>query len=156
MSGFPTRPSRLAFGPTRTDDGVVTDHVKCVAAEVFNLDHWQVAGLGVVSPRAWCLMQWDGAALQLLASGEAWDPNGAYLPVLARTGAGVYTITYAATYPNELGVAVATGLVAAMAVPQEASRTALAIPQAGGTIIDVTSFDLVPAAADAKLLVLAW
>jgi len=158
MGGFPTRPSRLAFGPTRTDDGAVVDHDKYVAAQVFNLDHWQTAGLGVVAPRAWALMSWSGSAMVIHASGEAWDPDGGAEPTPARSGAGAYTLTYDSTYPDEAGNAVATGLVAGAALVQAlgAGFVAQAVPQADGRTVDVEVRTMGGVGTDQKVLVLLW
>lgn len=42
-----------------------------------------------------------------------WGSGALYTPVLARTGAGVYTVTYSATYVNGLGVTETVNLLTA-------------------------------------------
>jgi len=111
MPGFPIRPSRASFGPTREDQYPVVDPVRFVSAATFNLEHWQTAGLGAVSPLAWVAIAIDGAdAASLGASHEAWDPAGSYVPTVTKLGVGHYRITYAATYPDELGTSIATNI----------------------------------------------
>jgi hypothetical protein len=136
----------------------VTDHERYVDAPTFNLEHWQTAGLGVMSPRAWALFEYTGGAFVLYASGEAWDPAGAIVPALARTGAGVYTMTYAATGADEAGNAVPIGLVAGMASVQVtgADHTATAVPQANGYVVDVDIKNAGGIAQDHKVLVVLW
>lgn len=156
MSGWPGRPSRAAFGPTRANDGVVTDPTKFVSAADYNLTFWQVAGISAgFAARAWALLKWDGAALTLQASGETWDPNGLVLPAVSRTGAGVYLVTYAATSPDMDGAAIATGLIAGRAAAQSlANITAVAVPRANGYEVDVQLFTAnTGAAVDATVLV---
>ena len=156
--GFPSRPSRKQFGPERIDDGLVTDHERYVDAPTFNLDHWQTAGLGAVSPRAWALFEYTGSRMVLYASGEAWDPNGEAVPALGYTSTGVYTITYPATAPDEDANMVPIALVAGIAAPQvSGAKSAFAIPRADGCTVDVTTFSGTPgSAADFKALVLLW
>lgn len=156
--GFPTRPTRNAFGPERVNDGVPPDADKYVDAETFNLEHWQTAGLGVVASRAWAVLNWTGSVLELVAAGEAWDPNGTQAnPTPARASAGVYTLTYAATYANRLGAAVAPALIAGKASVQALGGdwAAVAVPRVDGRTVDV---ELVNAGTpgDAKVLVELW
>jgi len=157
MPGFPARPTRSAFGPTRTDDGVVTDPERSVDAAAFNLSFAQIAGCGLCTPRAWAILVWDGAAIALGACAEAWDPDDAAAPALSTTGAGLYLLTYAATYLDHTGNAVATGLVAGIGAPQVlTAHKGLAVPRANGYEVDVRVYDAAEAAADASVLVVLW
>jgi hypothetical protein len=158
MSGFPTRPSRTAFGPTKlnTTAGLLHPAYHTGSTET-NLSYWQLAGCGVVTHRAWALLAWNGAVLSLSASAEAWDANGSAVPTVARTGAGVYTVTYAATYNDETGTAASTALLAAAAHPQGSASRHATCAISSGRIITVYAFDAAGSAADVdSVLVLAW
>lgn len=137
LGGFPVRPTRAAFGPTRVNEGVPVDLTKYVTAENFNLDHWQVAGCGLVVPRAWCLLSSAGA---ILAAAEAWDPDSASAPTPTKGSAGIYTLTYDATYPNKDGVQQATNLLFGLVAVQALGGdwVGVAVPQAAnGRIVDI-------------------
>jgi len=111
MAGFPTRPSRRSFGPlTLQDRTPVRQADQEVGAQAMSLTWWQLAGLGLVTYTAWVLFHWDGANVQIDASGEAWDPESQFVPSVQRTSAGIYVVTYAATYPDENGQSIATNL----------------------------------------------
>lgn len=118
MPGFPTRPSRAAFGPVYVNRSPIRQPSRDVGADALNLLAWQTAGLGVVGERAWALLNWDGTTLTLAASGECWDASGLVVPAISRISAGVYVVTYEATYPDEIGAVVSTNLVAAEAFAQ--------------------------------------
>jgi hypothetical protein len=102
-AGFPTRPSRRVFGPTMKNAGDVINAETDVGAELFNLSWWQVAGLGVAGALAFVHVSSAGA---LVSTGQAWNPNGdvSLNPAVARTGAGVYTVTFETLYDDESGV----------------------------------------------------
>jgi len=157
MSGFPARASRAAFGPTRVDDGVVTDPERCVGASDFNLTFAQVAGCNLCVPRAWALLSWDGATMTVGAAGEAWDPDDGTAPAVTSSGAGEYLLTYAATYLDHQGNTISTALVAGAAHPQTlTAHKALAVPRANGHEVDVRVFDDTETADDASVLVVLW
>ncbi len=108
--GWPTRISRSALGPQFQERTKVSDPSKEVGQAFFNLSCWQLAGAGLMVPKAWALFHWTGAAIVLDASAEAWDPESGVVPTVTRTSAGIYVVTYAATYPDENGVAQPPGL----------------------------------------------
>lgn len=101
-AGFPRRPSRATFGPTLVNQAKVRDPTKEIGSATFNLSWWQLAACSLQVPLAWVLVESDGTRL---SSGEVWNPNGsgALRPTVARTGLGVYTVTYAAQYDDESG-----------------------------------------------------
>jgi len=110
--GFPTKPSRLAFGPLGlTDRYPVRDPTKEIGFGTFKLAWWQVAGLGIVSKVAKVQLLISGAGAESLGfSAEAWDAEAGILPTLAKQATGHWRITYAATYPDETGAAITTSL----------------------------------------------
>lgn len=159
MPGFPTRPSRLAFGPLVYSNRFAPQEPnKEVDAKIFNLDYWQVAGCGVMSWRTFAAISVDGAgAVSLSASAEAWDSEAAVVPALSKEAVGHYRLTYDATYPDEVGAAIATALIdawsrvrltAAAAVFYESRCQVLASgreidvfvqPVGGGALVDPVS-----------------
>jgi len=158
MPGFPTRTTRAAFGPTKINatTGLV-DPSRYQGANEVNLDYWQTAGMSLAVCRAWALVTWDGAtAVSLTASGEAWDPKAQYVPTVARASAGVYTVTYAATYLDETDAAVSTAILAASATPQSSSARHATCTISSSRIVNVFVFDAAGSAADASFLVMAF
>lgn len=158
MAGFPTRTSRTAYGPAfRNAGNGVTNPETHAGAFLIGLLAWQTAGLSCAGSLAWALIAWDGAALTLTAASEAWDANSAALPTVARSGAGVYTVTYAATYNDETGTAVVSNLRAAVVAPQGSACRIGVGSVASGRIITARTFDAAGSAADADgALVVAW
>ena len=166
MSGFPVRPDRLAFGPKPVNRYPVRDSAKELdGPTVGDLMMWQLAGCGLMVPRAMAIIAIDAFDVATLkSSAEAWDPASAYLPTLAHPGFGTFTLTYAATYPDKDGVAQATNLVAAAAFVQNVSSPPMypfshALVSPGGLIINVLVSALGGAADDptsSDILVLAW
>mgnify|MGYP000882923434 CR=1 FL=1 len=161
MSGFPTRLTRAAFGPTKRNlsAGLISPEYYQGANEV-ELSHWQVSGMSLAIHRAWALVTWDGAdgatSVSLTASGEAWDPRAQYVPTVARTSAGVYTVTYAASYPDETATEVSTALLAASATPQSSSARHATCTISSSRIVNVFVWDAAGIAADASFLVTAF
>ena len=162
MPGFPTRPTRRAFGPTRQDDGVTSDDAKYVGAVHFNLDFWQVAGMGVVAARAACFIDLAAGTPVIAWHTEAWDPDAEdAAPTLNHPGVGEFQLVYAASYPDEKGTAVATAVKGALAIAQSLTdfRTAQKIA-ADGITVDLRLRDSAGAVHDGGaadgLLVLLW
>jgi len=101
MPGFPLTPSRDTFGPTLEEWGKVRNPKREIGQATWNLTFWQLAAISQLIPIARVeLAAADGARV---ASAEGWNPNGSVglKPACARTGTGVYTVTYAATYADE-------------------------------------------------------
>jgi hypothetical protein len=119
MSGFPIRPSRTAFGPEPKNRRPIVDPARTLDASVASLERWQVAGLGATSPLAFALCTVTGTAIALTTHGEAWNPNLALDgPTPVRVSAGVYTLTYAAQYPDKDGTLQTINIIAGVAAPQ--------------------------------------
>lgn len=158
MAGSPTRISRAALGPTKRNatTGLVHPAMYQGATEI-ELAYWTISGGSVAGNRAWALVTWDGAtSVSLTAAGESWDPNSASAPTVARSGAGVYTVTYAATYNDETGTAVSTNLLAAHVSPQSASARHATWAISSNRIVTVYMWDAAGAAADASFLLSAF
>jgi hypothetical protein len=115
MSGWPSRIIRSLLGPVLVDDYAAENPDTDIPAAAFNTAFHQLAGLNVMLPRAGVVASYSGT-LTVIYQSEAWNADGAQVhPVLARSGTGLYTLTFAATYLDELGASVATSIVFARA-----------------------------------------
>ena len=119
MSGFPTRPSASSFGSRRQDRSAPRSAIYDIGAAFVNLVRWNLAGLGQSAPRAWVYASSSGSTPTIHAQGNAW---GGAAPTPARTGTGVYTFTYAATYADDDGVLVSPNLLSAVVSPKAGSN----------------------------------
>jgi len=104
--GFPTRHSRAAFGPKFRNAKKLTNPEHDIGDAQFNRLFHQVSGMNLVSAMAYLTAHWDGAAMVLDSHAEAWNPDGSVVspydpPVLARSGAGIYSVQYEPQYPDE-------------------------------------------------------
>lgn len=110
--GWPLRIVR-ALLPTM-DELIPKEHPEQdVGGGDFNLDWWQLAGANLVIPRAVLAAKYNTGTSAFVKSyqEEAWNVNSALAhPTLARAGAGEYSYTFAATYPDKDGNLVATVL----------------------------------------------
>jgi hypothetical protein len=109
--GFPTRFVRSVLGPLLRDlyppENTETD----IGARTFNTVFWQVAGMNLVSPRASLVASWNGSAFTYTHQHEAWNAENAQAhPQLTRQSTGRYRYTFAASYLDENGSAIATVL----------------------------------------------
>src|SRR5271170_4576706 len=106
MSGFPSRPTLDAFGPTLRNRGAVRDPTRDVGADLLNLMRWQLAGVGACSPLSFVAATFTAPdAIAIAAQANAWQGAA---PTLTRSSAGVYVVGYEATYPDKDGNTVAT------------------------------------------------
>lgn len=149
MAGFPVRINRDSLGPPLANRRRVYDRTKEIGADVFGLAWWTIAGAAIAGDLAWAVVEDDGT---LLAAGEAFDPRGAYLPASLRLGVGVFTLTYAASYPDEEGVAQALTIWGGHATPQSLLDLR-AVVSVAGPVVTVSIFDDTGAPADARFLV---
>lgn len=108
---FPVRILRSIFGPTFQDTRPVEHPETEFGADKMELLLWQLGGMNQTAARATLAAAWVTSAFQVFHQGQAWNPKGAQAnPVLARTSAGVYTWTFAATYPDLDGVQVSPNI----------------------------------------------
>lgn len=110
MGGFPNRPDLAAFGPNAIDTRPVRDPSREMAAATWNLLRHQVAGMGVVSPRAF-LRFTAGIGPVLLARAEVWNPRGLTSapftnPEISRASTGQWVVTYDTPVTDADGVEV--------------------------------------------------
>lgn len=103
MSGFPNRPIRATLGPALEDEFPVTNPKKEQGADVFTLGWWQVAGAGLVVPRAVLFVDVVAATSATTTSQMlAWDVDQS-LALLGWTyvGLGNFDITFASQYVDQ-------------------------------------------------------
>lgn len=118
MSGFPRRVSRDTFGPELANIYPVENPESDIPASSFNAAFHQLAGLNAAhASRAIVVAEWSGSAMSVSYQAEAWNSNGDQAhPVVARTGIGVYTVTFASSYLDEEGTSISTQLLYAEAI----------------------------------------
>jgi hypothetical protein len=108
---FPKRPLRSSFGPKLRNAYPVENPAIDVGDVAFNGMFSTVAGLGLISARSIVIANYTGGAFVIGYQAEAWNQELSQAhPVLARSGAGLYSYTFASTYLDEDGVAVATDI----------------------------------------------
>jgi hypothetical protein len=123
MGGFPGRPSRNEFGPTYEDEFPVENPKRELGQEVMNLNMWQLAGAGLVSPKVVITATVSGSTVTVTNQLLAWDPKQLLSNIaIAYNSTGNYTPTFASTYPDEKGNAVATGLIGGTMLPNSAAN----------------------------------
>ena len=135
--GFPTRISRAVFPIWEfLSSRQLLKPEKVVSAEQFNLLAWQIIGNNIAGPFAW--ITWDSAGVRL-ASGESWNLNAetSKRGVSATTGTGIYTITYAATYPNDKGVETVFEHKACLPAPQSTTANLVAVGSLAGNVATI-------------------
>lgn len=103
MAGFPNTPGRKGFGEI-LDRIPVLNPKSDIGGDTFNLSFWQLAGCGLMVPRAWVLVALDGT---LVAAAESWNPDQdvSMHPVITHGATGQYTVTYPVTALDEAGIA---------------------------------------------------
>lgn len=107
--GFPNRPSRRKFGPELSNPKVVKNPRQEADATAVGLSFFQVAGAGLMVPRAWAILDGsDGENVVITARAESWNPDrkvvAPYLaPSVSYDGVGEYSIEYETSYPDDAG-----------------------------------------------------
>jgi hypothetical protein len=166
MSGLPLRPDRDSFGPTYLDSTAVRDPQKNLSAGVFNLLTWQVAGIGLLSPR---VLLWFTAntSPDVIGRAEAWNPHrlttGVYAdPTLTKSGTGDYLVEYPTPIPDADDVDQAIAFSYAMAVVVNSDPSVLKSARAAPVLanpyrVRVCVFNAAGSLQDGNdVLLLAW
>ena len=160
MSGFPNRPNRSAFGPTRQDERPVENPVTELGADDMNLDFHQNAGMGLVIQRVAILVGVSGAAIVSphAYQGLAWDPTQSIpdIPV-TYNGVGDYTVNFLSSYDDEKGTPVATALKGGQAIPQGSTNLngIIELPDAQTVTVKLFQADT-GAAIDSNFFLILW
>jgi hypothetical protein len=113
MSSFPTRITRVAYGPPRKDTLRAGDPSKTVNKADFERMFWQLTGAGLMVPilRLAFTSAATTGALVLNYHFESWDVEGTGPPpVLTRTATGTYRVTYPTAVLNVNGDSVPLAL----------------------------------------------
>jgi hypothetical protein len=111
MPGFPNRPALTTFGPDAVDTRAIRDPSRELGAATFNLMKFQLAGMGVLSPRAFLQFLAD-TDRTISARAEAWNPRGLTsspfaAPTITRIDVGEYDVVYDSPVVDERGEDVA-------------------------------------------------
>lgn len=162
MAGFPNRPDRTAFGPTREDEQPVQNPVRELGAADMNLDFWQVSGMGLTSPRVTIIAEGSNVADPLPTphayQGIAWDPLQLLPSInITHAGTGIYQATFQPTYPDQDATVVATSLKGGQCVPQTLLNLNGVIQLPDAQTVDIRIFTAdTGALTDADFLLLLW
>ncbi len=124
MPGLPGRPSRDDYGPDIKNRRPVRDASTELDGEtVGTLMMHQLAGFGLVVPKAWVLCDGSaGASVSIVSRVEGWNTKNNLSapfdpPTVTRNSVGEFFVDYNFSYPNEQGELVAVdpkfGLVVA-------------------------------------------
>lgn len=134
--GFPNRPGRRTFGPILKNASPVKNPELQPDADKFNLGFFQIAGSGLMVPRAWALVDGTGGggSARLVAHAESWNPDGDQpAPVFAYTSTGLYTLTYQASYLDDNGASVVVSPIASAGLPVDSANVRnVAVSRSGG------------------------
>jgi hypothetical protein len=157
MSGFPNRIVRSNLGPTYRDRNAVENPEVELGADYANLLLHQAVGVQLISPVADLIASWTGAVFVVAKREEAWNVDHSQAhPVLARTGAGVYTYQFAASYLDMDGESVITALADARLTARSttagyANRVSgrAWVDDADATLVHIEIYDAAGSAADA-------
>ena len=162
MAGFPNRPIRDNFGPTLEDTFPVTNPKKEIGAGSFNLGWWQLAGTGLVVPRAVLFVDVVAAtSATTIAQMIAWDPNQE-LAFLSWTyvGTGNYDLTFSTQYEDETGtlqtLVLKGGIVSVIDTTDEAAYQTRAVVTGPNTVTVRVYAANGTTAADRDFAVVLW
>ena len=149
--GFPTRNSANSMVKKTNLGGLVGDPTKFENADEMNLKRWQLGAMGGTLPICQTVFKTatTTGAMVLVSSREAWNPELIQAaPTLARTSAGIYTVTFPALVPDEAGNSVAVQIFAAKASIQALTPGFAQCLCTGNNVITVYLFTAAAAAAD--------
>lgn len=167
-SGFPTRPDRDSFGPTKLNASAgIRDLQRQHTAEEINLESHQTAGLGLVSPRVMLRLLVDNAGgSSLISRAEAWNPRGLttgdqVAPSIASPGVGLLTVTYPTQVADQegtpVGIAFAWGYGFTSDSPPSVLRHVRVAPTVTPSEFTVGVFDNAGTLVDGETVtVLVW
>jgi hypothetical protein len=140
-NGFPNRPGRSTFGAPLVNAKPVRNPTLNPDADIFNLAFFQIAGMGLMVPRAW--VYFDGTpTARIIARAESWNPDAKTAapytpPVLARTSTGLYTLTYLSTYPDDSGSQVSLSPVAPVGLQVGSANVRNVAVTASGPVLTI-------------------
>jgi hypothetical protein len=106
MAGLPDIDTLSTYGGAKEDYAPVEDASTDLSASHWNLLAMSVAGVTQTACRAWCTFVGHGTTPTDPSSnvhGSVWGNVLGVKPVVARTGGGIYTITWPTSITDELG-----------------------------------------------------
>lgn len=157
-SGFPNRPDRSDYGPTYEEERTVYNPKREIGSDIFNLNFWQLAGSGLVVPRAVLIAEHSGGTVTTTTQYLAFDPDGSLSAIpWVDNGTGDYSFTFASQYPDQGGTNQNLSLVAGVAIAQGSTPQIGSVDLTSGYEGDVYFVTHAGAAVDvSKFLVLLW
>ena len=120
MAGFPTRPSRTAFGPEMENENPVRNPARELDADKINLAWWQTAGAGLTSPKVHirCTVNPGTTTVTNAYQALAFDPDAAVSAIsFVYEQAGRYSFAFASQYANEDGTLTNLALDSGICLP---------------------------------------
>lgn len=151
MAGLPGIDSLSSYGGAKTNDAPVEDNSTDESADHRNLYAANVAGMTQTVDRAWCRFVGHGTTPTDPASNvhaAVWGNGVSVKPVPARTGAGVYTITWPTSVTDELGVSHTVNLRSAKWNVEGSTPYTLTVTLTSVNVATVRVFDMAGVAND--------
>lgn len=96
----PEIPSLDTFGGTFVNADAVVDPTTECDASFFNRLLAQVVMLSHTAPKAWVSCTVSGGTVTIVDHDAVWGNTSAVKPTVARTGAGIFTVTWASSYSD--------------------------------------------------------
>ena len=159
MSGAPARPTRAAFGPIQVvANRSVVSTDRELSPSVGKLMLWQLSALGLAGPASWAEIDYAaGYTVGRYGSVARPDSQLTAKPTVTRTSAGVLSVEYPASMPDQDGAEVLTDFVGALAIPQAIVRMSHAQQvDTSGRRIDVRFWDASDVAVDSSFFLVVW
>lgn len=136
------------FGGEISDYRQVPDPTVERTAAQDNAIAGDVAMMTRTAVRAWAKCEMRSGAQSVLDHDAVWGGGDSVKPVVARTGAGVYTVTWAATQTDALGDSHSVNLRAGFACPTAAAATIVHVGITSANVATVKLFDAAGTAID--------
>lgn len=147
------------FGGSFEDADAVVDPQTELSAAYFNRLVAQVAMLSHTAPRAWARCTVSGGVITLADHDAVWGAGAGVAPTPNRSGAGVYTVTWAASY-DDLQATPESHNVSFRAAKASGDGAAARIVQgslSSANVASVKSFDAAGAPVDVtEFVVMVW
>lgn len=157
MSAFPARTSVDGIGPPMDQTGGVLNERRAISPRRANIERWIGAGVSQATCRAWCFVTFTAPSTVAISTGSEGSAWQGLAPAVVRTGQGIYTVTYLASYADETGTLVAPDIIMAVVSPKKSTprlRGDWEISQ--GRIITVNLYDKTDAAQDGSFGLVLW
>jgi hypothetical protein len=148
------------FGGTFVNADAVIDPTTDMDATFQNRLTAQAAMLSHTAPRAWCRCTVTAGVIARADHDAVWGSTSAVAPTVARSGTGVYTVTWASSYDDLQSTPEAhTTALRGASVTGYLASTAVIVNGylSGSRVATVTSYNAAGVAADVdQFLVVVW